>query len=95
MRSVGGAGGEVREERLVRRQRLLAPDPPDRLIRHVGREVVVRVVRHFHLHSAVVDQRCPLIRLAADEAVELVESRTRRPAVESGPDTLTSHGAVS
>ena len=82
MRSMRGAGGEVREERLVRRQRLLAPDPLDRLVRHVGREVVVRVVRRLHLDRAVVDQRRPLIGLAADEAVELVESGMRGPAIE-------------
>ena len=59
-----------------------APDPRDRLVRHVGREVVVRIVRRLDLDRAVEDQRRPLIGLAADEAVELVESGTRRPAIE-------------
>ena len=82
MRGVRGAGGEVGEERLVRGQRLLAPDPLDGLVRHVGGEVVVRVVRHLDLDGAVVDQRRPLIGLAADEAVELVEAGMRGPAIE-------------
>ena len=74
MRRVRGAGGEVGEERLVRGQRLLAADPLDGLVGHVGREVVVRVVRRLHLDGAVEDQRRPLVGLAADEAVELVEA---------------------
>jgi hypothetical protein len=28
---------------------LLTPDPLDRLVRHVGGEVVIRIVRHLHL----------------------------------------------
>ena len=47
VRGVRRAGGEVHEERPVRRQRLLGTAPADRLVRHVGREVVVRVVRHL------------------------------------------------
>ncbi len=79
---MGRAGREVGEERLVGRQRLLGADPGDRLVRHVGGEVVVRVVRHLHLDGAVDDQRRPLIGLAADEAVELVEPGVRGPAIE-------------
>ena len=52
-----------------------------RLLRHVGHEVVVRVVGQFDLRDPVVQVRCPLVRLAAEEAVELVEALARGPAV--------------
>ncbi len=81
MRRVRGAGREVDEERLVRRQRFLRLDPLDGLVGHVGHEVVVRVLRQFDPAHSVVDQRRPLVRFAADEAVELVEARAGRPAV--------------
>ena len=95
VRRVRRAGGEVGEERLVRRQRLLAADPLDGLVRHVGGEVVVRVVRRLDLDRAVEDQRRPLVGLAADEAVELVEAGVRRPAVERAGDAdLPRRGLV-
>ena len=95
MRRVRGAGGEVGEERLVRRQRLLGPDPRDRLVGHVGREVIIRIVRRLHLDRAIEDQRRPLVGLAADEAVELVESGARRPAIErSGHAHFPRRGLV-
>ena len=84
VRRVGGAGGEVDERRLVRRQRLLVLDPGARLLGHVGHEVVVRVVRQFDHGGAVVQVGRPLVGLAAEEAVELVEALPGRPAVE-GP----------
>ena len=81
MRRMRRSGGEIHVERLVRRHRLLEARPVDRLIGHVGREVIVRVVRDLDARHAVVDRGRPLVRLAADEAVELVEPRARRPAV--------------
>ena len=79
---VGGAGGKIDEERLVRRERLLVLGPVDRLIGHVGGEVVVGVGGRLDLGRAVVEQRRPLIGFAADEAIELVEAGVRRPTVE-------------
>ena len=85
---------EVGEERLVRRQRLLGARPLDGLVGHVGHEVVVRVLRHFDAAHVLVDGRRPLVRLAADEAVELVEpERVGQRSV--GPEGLTSQAAVS
>ena len=40
VRSMGRAGREVDEERLVGNQRFLLPDPVDRLIRHVFHQVI-------------------------------------------------------
>ena len=86
VRRVRGARREVDEERLVGRQRLLVLDPGHRLVRHVGHEVVVRVVRQLDLGDAVVEVGRPLVGLAADEAVELVEALVGRPAVEGAGD---------
>ena len=89
MRSVRRAGGEVHVERLVGRERLLRVHPGQRLIGHVGREVIARRFHvRIHARRAVIDHRVPLVGLAADEAVELVESRAGRPAV-----VRTGHGA--
>ena len=47
MRRVRGAWSEVDEERLVRRQRLLELHPGDRMVGHVGHEVVAGIVRRL------------------------------------------------
>ena len=75
-------GRVVDEERLVRRHRLLGFHPVDGLVRHVDGEVVVLHLRRIDLDHAVVDERIPLVGLAADEAVELVETLVGGPAVE-------------
>ena len=56
--------------------------------------MIVRVVRRHDVVHAVVQQRGPLVGLAADEAVELVEAAAGRPAV-GRPEGLTSQAAVS
>ncbi len=81
VRRVRGAGREVQEERPVRRQALLLANPGNRLVRHVGHEVVVGVGRLLDAREAIVERRRPLVGLAADEPVELVEARPRRPAI--------------
>ena len=81
VRGVRGAGREVHVERLVGRQRLLGAHPVDRLVGHVDREVVVRRLPVLDARDAVVDGRRPLVGLAADEAVELVEAGAGGPAV--------------
>ena len=95
VRRVGGAGGEVDEERLVGRHRLLVLHPGDGLVRHVGHEVVVRIVRQLDLGDAVVEEGRPLVGLAADEAVELVEALAGRPAVEGARTRWSPRTAVS
>ena len=82
MRRMCGTGGEVDEERLIRRQRLLETHPVDCLIGHVRGEVVVGVFGRLHFRGSVMDNGCPLVRLATDEAVELVEAAAGRPAIE-------------
>ena len=69
-------GREVDEERLVGDERFLLPDPVDRLVGHVLHEVIALFGRLLHLDGrrALVERRIPLVRLAADEAVEILEA---------------------
>ena len=79
------AGRVVDEERLVGHQRLLLADPVDRVIGHVLGEVVALLRRAVGLHRdrAVVDRRGVLVRLSADEAVEVLEAAAAgRPVLE-------------
>ena len=84
MRRVRRAGRVVDEERLVRHQRLLLLDPVDRLVGHVLGEVVALLRRLGLLDRdrVAVDRGRVLVRLAADEAVEVLEARARRPRAE-------------
>ena len=89
VRGMRGARRVVDEERLVGHQRLLLRDPVDRVIGHVLREVVPLLGCPVGLHGdrVLVDRRRVLVRLAADEAVEVLEARARRPRAER------AHGA--
>ncbi len=81
VRSVGGTRGEIDEERLVRRERFLELHPRNGLVSHVRHEIVAFVVRCGDSSHPVIDRGIPLVGLAAEETVELVESRTGRPAI--------------
>src|SRR5688572_7864572 len=76
MRRVRSARREVGEERFVRDQRLLLPDPCDRLVGHVRHEVVTLFRRLLRLDRCrpFVNRRIPLMRLATDEAIEVLEA---------------------
>ena len=85
VRSVRRPRGEVHEEGLVGHQRLLLAHPLDRLVGHVLGEVVALLGRLLRLdrRRALVDGRVVLVRLAADEAVEVLEAAAAgRPGVE-------------
>ena len=84
VRRVRRSGREVDEERLVGQQRLLLADPVDGAIGHVLGEVVALLGRAVGLdrHRVLVDRRGVLVRLAPDEAVEVLEARAGRPGVE-------------
>ncbi len=81
MRRVRRARREIHEEGLVGRERLLELHPGDRLVGHVGHEVVARVVGRLDAGQAVVETGIPLVGLTAHEAVELVEARAAGPSV--------------
>ena len=94
VRGVRGARREVHEERLVRGQRLLLAGPGDRLVGHVVHEVVALLGRAPRLdrRRVLVDRRVPLVRLAADEAVEVLEPAARvRPVVERSDRVRLPH----
>ena len=96
MRRVRRARSEVHEERPIRGHRLLELHPGDRLVGHVGHEVIVRILRHLHQVGAVVESRRPLVRLPTDEAVELVEPGARRPTIgRAGDAGLPGRGLVA
>ena len=85
VRCVRRPGREVHEERLVRQQRLLLTDPRRGLVGHVLGEVVAVLggAPWLDRRGAVVDRRIPLVGLAADEPVEVLEAAaTCRPRVE-------------
>ena len=95
VRGMRGTGREVHVEGLVRRHRLLESRPGDRLVGHVRGEVIAGIPLVLHADDAVVDGRRPLVRLTADEPVELVEARPRGPAVVgSGHRHLPGRGLV-
>ena len=79
------AGCEVDEEGLVGGEGFLLGDPGHRLVGHVLYEVVTLFGRFLGLdgNRAFIERRIPLVRLAADEAVEILEAAAARgPGVE-------------
>ena len=74
VRRMDGSGSKIDEEGFFRRQRLLEANPFDGLRGHVIHEVIVGVVGRLDAVLVVVDGGRPLIRLAAQESVELVEA---------------------
>ena len=84
MGRVGGARRVVHEEGLVGHQRLLLGDPVDGVVGHVLGEVVALLGRPVGLDGdcVLVDRRGVLVRLAADEAVEVLETGPCRPRGE-------------
>jgi hypothetical protein len=81
VRRVRRAGAEVHEERLLRRDHLRVLDELDRLVGEVRRQVVA-VLRQGWLFDrmVVVDEvGIPLVRFAAEEAVEALEPPPDRP----------------
>ena len=90
VRRVRRARRVVDEERLVGHQRLLLAHPVDRVVGHVLGEVVALLRRAVGLDrdGVLVDRRRVLVRLAADEAVEVLEA-----AAAGGPGVERPHRA--
>src|SRR5262249_56777835 len=76
-------GRELDNERLVRGARFLLADVGDRLVGKVLRQVIALLGRSLRLdrRRAVVERGRVLAGLSADEPVEVLEPRTRRPVV--------------
>src|SRR5205823_7476534 len=81
MRRMERARSEIEVEGSVRCECMLRLHPTDCLVRHVGSEVVIRVVGRFHANGAVKNCRRPLVGFATNEAIELVEAGVSRPSV--------------
>ena len=88
----------VDEQRPVGRDRLLLVDVADRLVgqRIVERVAALHALRHDHLDAVVVavEGRRPLVGLRRHEAVEVVETLQRRPAVKRAGDARFPVGHV-
>ncbi len=85
MRRMGAAGHIVAEERLVRRDRVELIQPGDGSGGHCGGQVPARLADIGIDRCGVSEEvGLPLAGVAADEAVEILESHAGRPLVE-GP----------
>ena len=83
VRRVRRAGRVVDEERLVRGDGVQAMHVVDRLVGHRGDEVPARVAFVGGDQRRVLREvRLPLVRVAAEEAVEVLEAHADRPLVE-------------
>ena len=85
MRRMGAAGHIVAEERLVRHDRVELIQPGDGSGGHCGGQVPARLADIGIDRCGVSEEvGLPLAGVAADEAVEILESHAGRPLVE-GP----------
>ena len=83
VRRVDGAGHVVDEERLLRVDRGDALHVLDRIVGHRRDQVPARLAEVGVDRRGVAEQvRLPLVGVAADEAVEVVEAHAGRPLVE-------------
>ena len=94
MRSVGGAGREVHEERLVGHQGLLLPHPGDGAVGEIlgQRVALLGRLRRLDRRGALVQPGVVLVGLATDEAVEVLEAGSGRPLVERARGRHLPHG---
>src|SRR5262245_65472227 len=83
VRGMSRSGSKVNKKRLVGSDRLLLPDIGNRLVGEVLHQVVALVRRPLRLdrRGAVKQCRVPLIGFSTDKAVEVLETRSRRPVV--------------
>ena len=86
VRRVTGALRVVHQERAIRRQRTRGLHPGDRLVRHVGVEVVALLTRRAQPGHPVDHAREQVRLLTGDVAVELVEPAADRPTIERAAD---------
>ena len=83
VRRMGAAGHVIDKERLVRRDLLELLHVVDGLVGHGGREIPAGIALEGKDRGRVaIEVRLPLARVAADEAVEIVEAHSNRPLVE-------------
>ncbi len=73
---MGRAGGEIDEERLVRHDGLLGPDPSDGVVGQVLSKVIafLRRLGRLDRRGTFLQRGIPLVVLAADEPIEILEA---------------------
>ena len=86
-----GAEGEVDEEGLVGRQRVLRLHPFDGVVHQIRGEVIVRVVGRLDRLGARVERRRPLVGLRTYKAIEILKAIAGRPAVEGSRRAYLPH----
>ena len=87
----------VGDPRLVGMDRLLALDPADRLVGHVGLQVValLRRPRRLQRRGVLPQRRVPLAHAGAEEAVEVLGAHPPRPPIErAGERDLVDRGEM-
>ena len=83
MRRMRAAGDVIEEERLVRRGGIQPLHVPDRLVRHVGGQVVIRLPDpRIDLGMIAEEIGRPLVGFAAHEPIEVLEAHPAGPLIE-------------
>ncbi len=84
VRRVGGAGGIFHEEGLGRIDLVHVGDPVDRVVGHAGDQVPLAFlpIERIDLRGVAEQVRLPLVGVATDESVEILEAHAGRPLVE-------------
>src|SRR5262249_42048072 len=95
VRRVSAAGHIIDEERLFGCRRVQASHILDGLVRHVRGQVVAGLANPWKNRSRVLIKiGRPLVRLAAHEPVEILESHASRPLVERPGHAIEIGGRV-
>ena len=95
MRRVGAAGNVVEQERLIGCRRVQLFEVLDGVVRHASDHVVARLVAPRKDLRGVAEQKwCPLIRLAAHEAVEILKAHPGRPLAKRSGGAVLIIGRV-
>src|SRR5215813_12136941 len=77
------AGAVVQQPRFIRCDRVLHPHPGNRFVRQIAIEYVRGVAKVWlNGRGVLIQRRVPLIAVAAEKAVEVLEAKTGRPQVE-------------
>src|SRR5690349_24154846 len=96
MWGVRATGHVIEEERLLRRGGIQFCHVFDRLVRHVGNQVVVLLSLPRENCGVIAKEKGrPMIGLATHEPVEILETHPTRPLVERAGETVEiSRGIV-
>src|SRR5262249_55329807 len=83
------AGREIHQEWVAGRRCMLGPYPVDASIRHIADENVIGITERWHNGLGILEQSgMPVVRIAAQEAVEILKTQARRPLIEWPGSTL-------